>query len=132
VAVDVIDADVPTKTVEVMIKREIYEAARERAAREQTELAGIGKQIVWLGADSLHPIDGPGLSPDTGVRGVVRRRLRMTVPARQWDTDRDRIHAAGESVARVIEHGLAVYVLTGKIAAPGARLPAAPPKIERN
>lgn len=107
-----------TKTVEVMIKREIHERATARAQTQETELAGVAKQVVWQAAANARPVPNPRPYPTRIGRGVSRKRVRMTVNGEQWADARTRIRRSGQSVARVIEDGLDTYARTGVVVGP--------------
>jgi hypothetical protein len=111
--------DPSKKRVEILIMKEVREAAQARADSQCVALATVAKSIIWKASAAARPApDGEKVAhpsaryPYGGEKFL--KRVRFMANRAQFEVARDRIRASGKSVARVLETGLEQYARTGE------------------
>lgn len=101
--------------VEIEVLTEVYWAACARARAEDVPLAAVSRQIIYSASRKVTPEEGKALVIRTAKRPrkSTCKRVRLTANRDEYQAARDRIRAAGWSVAAVLEMGLENYARKG-------------------
>lgn len=111
--------DPKKKRVEILIMREVREAAQARADSQCVALATVAKTIIWKASAAARPaptgqaVAHPAIRYPNGSSKNLKR-VRFMANRDQFEVARDRIRASGKSVASVLESGLEKYAQSGK------------------
>ena len=110
------ETDNSRKRVEILIMKEVREAAQARADSQDVALATVAKTIVWkASAAAQPPAEGQKVAPPARrPPNSDLKRVRFMANRDQFEVARDRIRASGKSVAQALEAGLEKYARTGK------------------
>lgn len=110
------ETDNSRKRVEILIMKEVREAAQARADSQDVALATVAKTIVWkASAAAQPPAEGQKVAhPARRPPNSDLKRVRFMANRDQFEVARDRIRASGKSVAQALEAGLEKYARTGK------------------
>ena len=110
------ETDNSRKRVEILIMKEVREAAQARADSQDVALATVAKTIVWKASAAAQlPAEGQKVAhPARRPPNSDLKRVRFMANRDQFEVARDRIRASGKSVAQALEAGLEKYARTGK------------------
>lgn len=100
-------------TVELYIRRALYDSAMIRALRQGETLASVTRACYYAAAAAAEPVENPEVKPRP--YGEDRERIRFKVPPEQRTMARQRIEASGQSVPVAVEALLERYVDIGTI-----------------
>ena len=104
------------KRVEILIMKEVREAAQVQADLQDVALATVAKTIIWkASAAAQPPAEGEQVAhPARRPPNSDLKRVRFMANREQFEVARDRIRASGKSVAQALETGLEKFARTGK------------------
>jgi hypothetical protein len=104
------------KRVEILIMKEVREAAQARADSLDIALATVAKTIIWkASAAAQPPAEGESVAhPARRPANSELQRVRFMANRAQFEVARDRIRASGKSVAQALEAGLEKFARTEK------------------
>lgn len=106
--------DKTKKRVEILIMKEVREAAQARADSQDVALAVVAKSIVWKASAAAQPSTEEVAHPAKRPAKSDLKRVRFMANREQFEVARDRIRASGTSVAQALETGLEKYARTGR------------------
>jgi hypothetical protein len=110
-----------TKLVDMEVLDVVYRAAQERLkivrATERDTLGVATTNMATIGRAAIANWRPPRQARDSTGRamrhGMQVRPFRFSMPRESYEETKQRIHAAGQSVAGVVQDGLAKFARTG-------------------
>lgn len=110
------DSSNDKKRVEILIMKEVREAAQARADSLGIPLAIVAKTVIWKASQAAQPpvksetVAHPARRPPNSEL----QRVRFMANRAQFEVARDRIRASGKSVSQALEVGLERFARTSK------------------